>query len=252
MLKRLSILIAASLLSTSALAADGDWTGWYVGGSVGHANGESDSRVGLGGAWTSESAALRDEVVNQMSQDLDASGTSYGLQFGYNHQFEGGFVLGAELDYSGLNLEDSRTVGPRPTTTFPSLSYTTVSAVEANNMLSLRAKLGYAADRHFFYVTGGWAQADVDMAAGIVSNGNYLKFGSESDRLDGTQIGLGYEFDFGNQWSIRGEYLRTNLDEARYDTAYLPGSAFLTPPYSETVRQDLDFDTFRVGVNYRF
>lgn len=250
MFKRLSVLIAASLLSTSAFAADG-WTGWYVGASAGHGSGESDARVALGGAWTSESAALRDEVVAQMSNDLDPSGSGYGLQFGYNHDF-GGFVLGAELDHSWLNIDESTVDGPRATTTFPSLSYTTVSAVELNDQTSLRVKLGYAADRHFVYATGGWTQVDVDAAAGITSNGGYAKLGGFSDRLDGTQYGLGYEFDFGNQWSIRGEYLRTNLDDFRYDTVYLPGSSFVSPAYTETVRQDLDFDTIRVGVNYRF
>jgi len=252
MFKRLSILIAVSLVSTSAMAAGGDWTGWYVGGNVGHGSGESDTNVTLGGQWSAESAALRGEVVQQMSQELDPSGSAYGLQFGYNHEFASGFVLGAELDYTALNIDDSVTVGPRATTAFPSLSYTTVNGVEANDMISLRGKIGYAADRHLFYATAGWAQVDVDMAAGIVSNGGYAKLGGDSDRIDGTQYGLGYEFDFGNQWSARIEYLRTNLDDIRYTTAYLPGSTFVTPAYTETVNQDLDFDTVRIGVNFRF
>ncbi len=36
--KRLALLIAASVLSPAAFAAD--WTGWYVGADVGHANGD--------------------------------------------------------------------------------------------------------------------------------------------------------------------------------------------------------------------
>jgi outer membrane immunogenic protein len=252
MLKRLPLLIAASLLSTTAMAADGDWTGWYVGGSVGHGNGESDTRTVLGGQWSTESQALRDEVVTRISKNLDPSGGSYGLQFGYDHAFEGGFVLGGEFDYSQLNIDESFRSGLTPTTPFPSLSYDTLNSIEANDMLSLRAKLGYAADRHFFYLTGGWAQVDVDMSAGITSNGGYAKLGTASDRLSGAQYGVGYEFGFGNQWSARLEYLSTNLDDLRYDTAYLQGSTFVTPAYTETLTQDFDFDTVRVGVNYRF
>ena len=252
MIKRLSVLIAASLLSTSAMAAEGDWTGWYVGGDIGKTDGNSDVNVALSGAWTSESQALRDHVTNQMSNDLDPDGTAFDVHFGYDHQFDGGFVLGGEFEYSKLNLDASEVVGPLPTVPFPSLSYTTRNAVEANHSLSLRAKFGFASGRHLFYGTAGFTRVDVDATAGITSNGNYLKLGQNSDNLSGTQYGVGYEFDFGNQWSGRFEYLRTNVDEMDYNTNYLPGSAFVTPAYNERISQDLDFDTFRLGVNYRF
>lgn len=252
MMKRLSALIVASLLSTSAMAADGDWTGWYIGGGFGKADGSSDSNVTLGGAWSTESQPLRDHVVSQMSNDIDPDGSAYDLHFGYDHQFDGGFVLGGEFDYSKLNLDDAELIGPVPTVPFPSLSYTTVNGIEVDNSLSLRAKAGFGSGRHLFYATAGYTRVDVEAEAGIVSNGNYLKYGQKSDTLDGTQIGLGYEFSFGNQWSARIEYLRTNLDDMDYDTAYLPGSSFVTPAYSESIDQDLDYDTFRVGVNYRF
>lgn len=252
MFKRLSILIAASLLSTTAMAAEGGWTGWYVGANAGRGNGESEARVALGGQWSIESQALRDHVVSFWSTDLDPGGSAYGLQFGYNHAFDGGFVLGAELDYSQLNIDDSRSTAQVPTPPFPTLSYAVDNDVEANNMATLRGKIGYAADRHLFYLTGGFAQVDVDASAQILSNGGYSKLGTHSERLDGSQWGAGYEFDFGNQWSARIEYLRTNLDDLRYDTVYLPGSTFVTPAYTETFTQDLDFDTVRVGVNYRF
>jgi outer membrane immunogenic protein len=252
MLKRLSILIAASLLSTSALAADGDWTGWYVGAGFGQTEGDSDPRIALGGAWSSESQALRDHVSAQWTEGLGPDGYAYNLQFGYNHQFEGGFVLGGEFDYSKLNLDDSRQTGPVPTVPFPTLSYDTRNDVEADHSFSLRAKAGFASGRHLFYATAGFVRADVQATAGIVSNGNYRKFGQRSDTLDGAQYGLGYEFDFGNQWSARIEYLRTDLDDIKFDTVYQAGSAFVTPAYTERFTQDLEYDTVRLGLNYRF
>jgi hypothetical protein len=56
-----------------------------------------------------------------------------------------------------------------------------------------------------FFVTGGWSQVDAEAVATVASNGGYLKAGRRSDTLDGSVWGAGYEFDFGNRWSLRAE-----------------------------------------------
>lgn len=249
---RLLILAASCLLSTSALAANGDWSGWYIGIHAGQSSGDTDARATLGGQWSIESQALRDHVTDNWSTRLDPSDSTYGLQFGMLHQFANGFVLGAELDHSQLHLEESRNTGLVAVPSIPGLSYDFGNSIEFDTKLSLRGRFGFASGRHLFYVTGGWARVDVDAVATVASNGGYLKRGAASDTLDGTEIGAGYEFDFGNQWSLRGEYLMTNLDDLRYDTDYLPGSTFTSPAYLESVRQDVDFDTFRISLDYRF
>lgn len=248
---RLTMLAGLLALAGNAAAQDG-WTGWYVGGNVGHANGDSRATGTLGGQWSVETAGLRTEVVTGLSRDLEPSGTEYGLQFGYNHQFANGFVLGGEFDYSKLNADDEHATGLTPTAAFPALSYDFTHAIETNDQLALRAKFGYAANRHLFYATAGWTQVDVDVAGGMTSNGGYKKSGSASKTLGGSQWGAGYEFDFGNRWSLRAEYLRTNLDDIAFNTDYLAGSTFVSPAYNETIRRDVDLDSFRIGVNYRF
>jgi opacity protein-like surface antigen len=253
MLKRLSVLIAASLLSTAAFAQDGDWSGWHVGLTAGHASGDSEADVALSGAWTSETQALQDHVTdNWGTDDLDTSGSTYGITFGYDHQFASGFILGGELDYNKLNGDDTRSTGFVPTAPFPTLSYNFGNAVEVDSQLSLRLKLGYGMDRHQFYGTLGATQVDAEFAAAVASNGNYLKAGVSDEKLDGIQYGVGYGFSFNDNWSLRAEYLRTNTSDAHYDTIYLPGSSFVTPAYNERVSQDIDFDTFRIGVDFRF
>jgi opacity protein-like surface antigen len=161
-------------------------------------------------------------------------------------------VLRADLDHSQLHFEESRATGPQPTTAFPSLTYDFGNALDVDSKLSLRARLGYASGRHLFYLTGGVARVDADAVATVESNGNYLKRGVASETLDATEIGAGYEFDFGNQWSLRAEYLRTDVDDFSFSTAYEPGSSFLDPAYTETFRQSLEFDSFRIGLSYRF
>lgn len=249
---RLLILAASCLLSTSALAANGDWSGWYVGVHAGHSSGDADARATLGGQWSSESQDLQDYVSDTWSTRFDLSDSTYGVYVGMLHQFDNGFVLGGELDHSQLHLEESRATGPVPTDPFPTLTYDFGNAIDVESKLALRARVGYASGRHLFYLTGGVARVEADAVATVESNGNYLKRGVASETLDATEIGAGYEFDFGNQWTLRAEYLRTDVDDFRFDTVYEPGSAFVDPPYTESFRQDLDFDVFRIGLSYRF
>ncbi len=251
-----NVLSAALFLSLSAAAniaaAQDNWTGWYVGADLGHASVDASTSATLGGAWSSESTALRGEVVAGLSKDLDPSGTAYGVHGGYNHQFANGVVWGVELAYSGINADQATSTGLQPTTTFPSLQYDFIHAIEVNNQTTLRTRLGYASDRHLFYVSGGWTEVDVDAATGMLSNGGYKKLGGASKRASGTQWGVGYEYDFGNRWSLRGEYLRTDAGSLGYDTEYLSGSAFTSPAYSESIKHDLELETFQLGVSYRF
>jgi len=250
MFKRLSILAVASLLSANAMASD-NWTGWYIGGNAGYSRGTSDVETTLGGQWSSESTGLRDYVTNEMSPSLDPDGTQFGVQLGYNHSF-GNFLLGGELSYNRMNMDDNRQTGPTPTPPFPSLTYDVGNRAEVDDELALRIKLGYASNRHAVYGTVGIARVDATHTASIVSNGLYNKRNSEADNLHGVQFGAGYEYDFGNNWSLRAELLRTNLEDTDFATEYQPGSSFVDPAYIENVNQDLDYTTLRIGVNYRF
>lgn len=252
MYKRLTLALVTCLLAAGAHAADGDWTGWHIGGHIGYGSGSSDARIALDGEWSIETPALRDHVVTNWSADLDGSGATYGLQFGYDHQFANDFVLGLEFDYSRLDVEDTRQTGQVPVPSAPSLSYDFGNSFELDDRLALRGRFGYAAGRHLFYATAGWARVDAEATASVASNGNYLKFGRASETVDGLEWGVGYEFDFGNAWSLRAEYLATDLDDLSYGTDFLPDSDFQTPPYLETVDQDLDFDAFRIALRYRF
>lgn len=250
-------LYACTLALALALALAGpasatDWTGWYVGGHVGYADGRADTRTSLGGFWSSESLALRDEVVAGLARDLDSSGAAYGLHLGYDHGFSNGLLLGGELEYSRLDLDESRVDGPRPTATFPSLSYTYANGLEIDNSLALRGKIGYAGASNAVYAILGTARVDVDVAAGIASNGGYAKAGGSSGSETALVYGVGYAYDFGNDWTLRAELTRTDVGDVEFETVYLPGSAFTDPAYSESIERDVTVDTLRVGLSYRF
>ncbi|MFZ5842267.1 MAG: outer membrane protein [Pseudomonadota bacterium] len=246
-------LTALALLASSASLANDSWAGWYIGVHAGTGGAESQADVSLGGRWSTESQELRDFVSSQWSTELDGSGSAFGIYGGYRHQLTDGLVLGVELEYSRLSIDDSRQTdnmswlpGVSP------LTYSFGNRIEANSMYAVRPMLGFAFDRQLVFLAAGWASVDVDASAEVLSNGGYSKYGDSSDSLTGMQWGVGYEFAFGNRWSVRAEYLMTDLDEVDYNTDYRPGSTFTNPVYSESVSQDLDLEIFRVGASFSF
>lgn len=245
-------LTALALLASSASLANDSWTGWYIGAHAGTGSAESQADVSLGGQWSTESQGLRDFVSSQWSTELDGSGSAFGVYGGYRHQLADGLVLGVELEYSSLSIDDSRMTGNIASPDIPSLAYSFGNRIEANSMYAIRPMLGFAFDRHLVFLAAGWASVDVDASAEVLSNGGYSKYGDSSDSLTGMQWGVGYEFAFGNQWSVRAEYLMTDLDEFDYNTNYRPGSTFTNPVYLESVSQDVDLEIFRVGASFSF
>lgn len=250
-MRHLFHLLPACLLTLPAAAAEG-WTGWRVGLDGGYGSGGSEAGVSLGGRWTTESQALRNDVVAGWSTDLDPSGAAFGVHAGYDHQFASGFVLGGEVGYARLDIEDDRRTGARPVPSTPALTYDFRNGVQADDLLLVAVRLGYGWERHLVHLTAGWASVDAEGSAGVVSNGNYRKSGSGSERLNGAAFGLGYAFAFTRAWSAQIEYLHLDLDSLEFATSYDAGSAFVTPAYTERVSQDLDLDLVRVGVDYRF
>ncbi len=203
-------LLAALLagVATSALAADlptrkappapapvyapaFSWTGFYVGVNGGYA-------VGSGGG------------------DFGSpSGGFVGGTAGYNYQM-GQYVLGVEGDWDWASLTQS--------------GVNTVGAYNTNidDLVTVRARAGYAVDRTLFFVTAGYA--------GVDSRLNFPAIGSQTQWLNGGAVGGGIEYAFTNNISAKAEYL------------FLP----LQTQWYLGQRNTPDLSLFRVGLNYKF
>jgi outer membrane immunogenic protein len=247
MYKKFIALAIAGLFSSASFAADGDWTGFYIGGNIGSASGNSQSAVTLGGSWSAETQATRDFITNNSAADQSPSGTSYGLQLGYDYQFDNNFVLGIEADYNKLNMDEVRQTGAIVSPI--AVTYAFGNTVNADHSYSIRPKFGYAFDNTMIYATGGWSWTSVDFGSDLVSSGGYSKVGASSKNFSSTVWGVGVEHKFNDNWSGRLEYLRVNGGSTDYTTTFRNANF---PTYSESFRQDFDYDAIRVGINYRF
>ena len=158
------------------------WTGLYFGLQTGYVWGNADHTFSDG----------------SLSGNSDPSGWIGGGYGGYNWQ-SGNFVFGFEADIEGGNVDGS----------FVNAPGTSLGASELNWQGSLRGRMGIAADRTLFYMTGGWAFADADFS-GTTSN-TPVACCSYSTDLNGWTLGGGIEYAFSNELTIRGEYRYTDF-----------------------------------------
>jgi outer membrane immunogenic protein len=168
------------------------WTGFYIGVNGGYG-------VGMGGG----------DFGNP-------DGGFVGGTAGYNYQM-GQLVLGLEADWDWSDMSDKGVnfVGPYKN--------------HIDDILTARARLGYAIDRTLLYVTGGYAGADQHVS--------FPGLASTTSWQSGGVIGAGVEYAFTNNISAKAEYLYAPFGS---DTSLLGA------------KTDLNLSLIRAGLNYKF
>lgn len=229
------------------------WTGFYVGINAGGSWGNSSSNLKLDDVnsnWSNEAPAFTQAVTNLWSDELKPSGFTGGGQIGYNFAMSG-LIVGVEGDFNYLDADDSRQTGQIQVPNFaPTYAFT--NTVSTDWWATIRGRLGVVVAKDtLLFATAGVAFAEVEGSTSIFSaTTGFSKAGSGSSTLTGYTVGGGGEFALARHWSLKVEYLYTDLGDFSFDTRYRTGSTF--PGYSETVTQDLEFSTVRGGLNYRF
>ncbi len=142
------------IVTPEAPVMTGDWTGFYAGLQYGQGNAEVDG--------------------TNADSDFDA----YGLHVGYNRDF-GQFVLGGELDYNRVKLDETD---------------------EKGDLTRLRARAGYDMGRFMPYLTLGAARVSADV------NGIDVK-------ETGMTYGIGGDFKVTDKITLGAEYTRQQWDD---------------------------------------
>ena len=179
-----------------------DWSGVYAG-------------LSAGASWDSMSTLFGGPPV---STTFNPTNFTAGAYAGMNFQ-NGPFVYGLEIDANFNTGDDTALVAGVPVT------------AQNDWFSTLRGRAGYAYDRYLFYGTGGLAVGDVKLSAPGTSF---------SDTHVGWTIGAGIEAAITDNFTLRGEYLYTDLGKV---DGNLGGSPFAT---------EFDSHTVRAGVTYKF
>lgn len=173
------------------------WTGFYVGANAGY-------------AWGNVNA-------NGIANVGDLDGFTGGGQVGYNYQM-GQFVLGAEADFQGADLNTGNNLG--------------LVRVKTEYYGTVRARVGVAFDRFMPYITGGWAYGNVKTSIPA------LAFSTDRTHAAGYALGAGLEYAFTNNLIGGVEYMYVDLGEKRIlNTATKVGT---------------DFSVVRARLSYKF
>ncbi|MEJ0096799.1 MAG: outer membrane beta-barrel protein [Bauldia sp.] len=259
MQKMIAAAITAATLACGPAMAAGSWSGWYAGVNAGGVAQGSCNTLTPQGEWPSFNG-----IIIAAPDDFDffgpfgtgcahSSGLTGGVQVGANMQ-SGNFVFGVEADLDALSGTSTRTADG----TFPSGPAATLSERSSTPwMATIRPRVGVLVnDNLLVYLTGGLAIAglNADYAAHYFDPGPTPRadaYGTLSTVVPGWTIGLGGEMQLGGNWSLKGEYLHTELGGASYNSFYTPLGGF-APYFTENIAVGSHHvDTFRLGLNYK-
>jgi len=223
-----------------------NWTGFYLGGHLGIAQGRGHV----------------DFVGTGVTADPYMAGWLAGGQIGYNVQY-GPYVVGIEVDASKTNANGTRACGSSPGTdaggfsvAFSPLFLTCQNALDWITTAAVR--LGTTlpwSDRTLLYVKGGGAVANENVSVSCIFGANNLPFvrfclnsnnaftpgADASQTIWGGMVGFGSEFGLTREWSAKAElnYIWFgNRDVTASDAARLRIGAAIAEA--------------KIGLNYRF
>jgi outer membrane immunogenic protein len=197
------------------------WTGFYLG-------------IAGGGGWAD---SRHTNAINGIhSGTVGIRGGLLGGTYGYNLQL-GSWLLGFEGDFSwsGIKGDFLESSG----SDFCSAALELHCSTNLRWLGTDRVRFGFAWDRLLFYGTAGVAYGEVEAT---LLGAPFLVTAGANTRA-GFIFGGGVEWAFAPAWSVKAEYLRTDLGEKiTYNVITIfPQQVLLT-----------NIDVVRIGLNYHF
>lgn len=227
-----------------------NWQGYYVGANIGWSRASSDISwspnptgfltLGPGGTLLSDVGPISSASKNTLS----SNGAAGGIQTGYNWQW-GNVVAGIEGDVTFMrNNANLSSALPPPAASFTSLS----ESARLAWLITVRPRLGYAWDNWLFYVTGGWAMGKAVFSDALLPSDGAPIGTTLSRELNGWTVGAGVEYGLVSGWTLKAEYLYTDLGS----TGVLVGPSVTSTANVVNTSHTMTDQIARIGFNFRF
>jgi outer membrane immunogenic protein len=213
-----------------------NWSGFYAG-------------VNVGWGWDESHNTIFAPSSGETTFDrFQRQGVIGGGQIGYNWLLNPSWLVGLETDISGTDIHGTD-IGCSATGCSSSDGRTDIFG-------TARGRVGFVQGNWLIYATGGVAYADItdDRTIIIVTHPVDAVLVGQSSSASvwdaGWVAGLGSEWIFAHNWSVKAEWLFSQIDISRTFTYAGP----VTNPTAgdRNIDSRLDYNVVRVGVNYHF
>ncbi|MGE0037296.1 MAG: outer membrane protein [Xanthobacteraceae bacterium] len=214
------------------------WTGCYVGAHVGYKWGTSKQTYG---GLIAGVPVLPELTGADITGNYNVNGPVGGAQGGCNYQ-TGAWVWGIEVDGGWSSASGQANA-------IPPFNPEYVLTTNERWLATARGRLGWAADRWMWYLTGGVAWSGFD-----VNNSNPLEpaqVSRQPTRINKTGwiVGVGTEYALLGGWSVKSEFLYANFGTMHYGDESSIVNGCLSCFNADVKMSEY---IWRVGLNYRF
>ena len=218
LLSGMGVAAAADLPVKAKPVAYYDWTGFYVGGYLGTAIGQSKGAT----------PAFDDGVF-----EINNAKLTGGFQAGFNWQFDPHWLAGVEGDIGFLRSDKSFLEWNDPSVTV---------GIKMKGYSTVRGRFGYVTGPSLLYATGGLAFVRLEDTFGGLPG--FFDPAVFSATKTGWTAGAGIETKLSQHWSVKTEYLYLHGGSTTFAAATGFGTADTT--------FDHDLHVIKSGLNYTF
>jgi outer membrane immunogenic protein len=250
------MLSAAAIMAIGAAAPavaqeESPWSGFYAGINLGGNWGDSSSHFtatnGNGAVVIppADVSAINGYSTSGKSNDAGFTG---GGELGYNFRL-GNVLLGVETDIDAMNVNQVRSATFQSAALIsPPIKFTIAQRLSTDWMWTLRPRIGYIANRWLFFGTFGLAVSDVKLETAYSDTAISPRAFSAVSHPTKTGFagGVGVAYAFSPHWSIKGEWLYTDL--GKVSTTAIASNGYGTLTSFGDTRSNI----VRMGVDYRF
>lgn len=240
--------VLAAAPAALAQETESPFNGFYVGANLGGTWGNTDNKI-TAASGTGSVVILPGDVNNINSLAVDNSnGFRFhgGAEAGYNYQM-GALLLGIETDFGFFDLKQTKSsTFPSVALINPPINITIAQEVTTDWLWTVRPRIGYVGGNWMVYGTGGMAMAPVKLKtvySDTAATPNVISATQDSTKT-GWALGFGGAYALNSNWSVKAEYLYTDL--GRIHATSSNGYA------SITTEAQARANIFRLGVDYRF